>query len=299
MSARISALCAAGSEVTGSGYRTDFASWQQRIRLYCRGKENGVNILKSINEGPFQMGTFTGRQIEVRGYNAPGGMFLQLVMGEHRQSGNAKIQGIGGGIDEEQLVIVYCRWTTTALLMKLWIEQPVWISTQCRNNVFQADDCCMLLILIVDEGSYSTRLCHGYTSILFTMNSIVKDNDPAQVQVVIKSNVYFVPNDAYMMIFNDMYEPHVQTVSVTTRNTVVDNSLTAELATYKEQVELYERRPGLRCTTCLLRKRIIRVLHQQKQLTLPKHIILSQDLIQDERKSSSKSRPQASRLSKR
>nr|GEU95240.1 hypothetical protein [Tanacetum cinerariifolium] len=36
--------------------RTDFALWQQRIRLYCRGKENGVNILKSINEGPFQMG---------------------------------------------------------------------------------------------------------------------------------------------------------------------------------------------------------------------------------------------------
>nr|GEV39221.1 putative reverse transcriptase domain-containing protein [Tanacetum cinerariifolium] len=37
--------------------RTDFVSWQQRIRLYCRGKENGVNILKSIDEGPFQMGT--------------------------------------------------------------------------------------------------------------------------------------------------------------------------------------------------------------------------------------------------
>nr|GEV23426.1 retrovirus-related Pol polyprotein from transposon TNT 1-94 [Tanacetum cinerariifolium] len=37
---------------------TDFASWQQRIRLHCRGKENGVNILKSIDEGPFQMGTF-------------------------------------------------------------------------------------------------------------------------------------------------------------------------------------------------------------------------------------------------
>ncbi|GJT80654.1 integrase, catalytic region, zinc finger, CCHC-type containing protein [Tanacetum coccineum] len=37
--------------------RTDFALWQQRIRLYCRGKENGVNILKSINDGPFQMGT--------------------------------------------------------------------------------------------------------------------------------------------------------------------------------------------------------------------------------------------------
>nr|GEY87182.1 hypothetical protein [Tanacetum cinerariifolium] len=37
--------------------RTDFASWQQRIRLYFRGKENGVNILKSIDEGPYRMGT--------------------------------------------------------------------------------------------------------------------------------------------------------------------------------------------------------------------------------------------------
>ncbi|GJW21784.1 retrovirus-related pol polyprotein from transposon TNT 1-94 [Tanacetum coccineum] len=65
----------------------------------------------------------------------------------------------------------------------------------------------------------------------------VKDN----VVPVVQSNVSSVPNDAYMMIFNDMHEPHAQPVSVTTRNTVVDNSLTTELATYKEQVELYER----------------------------------------------------------
>ncbi|GJX83316.1 hypothetical protein Tco_0332797 [Tanacetum coccineum] len=37
--------------------KTNFTSWQQHIQLYCRGKENGVNILKSIDEGPFQMGT--------------------------------------------------------------------------------------------------------------------------------------------------------------------------------------------------------------------------------------------------
>nr|GEW98022.1 retrovirus-related Pol polyprotein from transposon TNT 1-94 [Tanacetum cinerariifolium] len=40
--------------------RTDFATWQQRIRLYCRGKENEVNILKSIDEGPYQIGTVRG-----------------------------------------------------------------------------------------------------------------------------------------------------------------------------------------------------------------------------------------------
>nr|GFB99517.1 retrovirus-related Pol polyprotein from transposon TNT 1-94 [Tanacetum cinerariifolium] len=37
--------------------RTDFASWQQRIRLYCQGKENGANILKSIDEWPYKIGT--------------------------------------------------------------------------------------------------------------------------------------------------------------------------------------------------------------------------------------------------
>ncbi|GKE67741.1 hypothetical protein Tco_1521902, partial [Tanacetum coccineum] len=37
---------------------------QQRIRLYYRGKENGVNILKSIDEGPFQMGTTRDTLVE-------------------------------------------------------------------------------------------------------------------------------------------------------------------------------------------------------------------------------------------
>ncbi|GJU32353.1 hypothetical protein Tco_1175942 [Tanacetum coccineum] len=38
--------------------RSDFESWQQRICLYCLGKENGENILQSIDEGPFKMGKF-------------------------------------------------------------------------------------------------------------------------------------------------------------------------------------------------------------------------------------------------
>nr|GEV98007.1 putative reverse transcriptase domain-containing protein [Tanacetum cinerariifolium] len=59
---------------------------------------------------------------------------------------------------------------------------------------------------------------------------------------VVHNNVSSVPNDAYMMIYNDIYEPHAQSVSKTSRNIVVKNSLTVELATYKEQVELYERR---------------------------------------------------------
>ncbi|GJZ01708.1 hypothetical protein Tco_0519669 [Tanacetum coccineum] len=37
--------------------RTYFETWQQRIRLYCLGKDNEENIMKSVTEGPFQMGT--------------------------------------------------------------------------------------------------------------------------------------------------------------------------------------------------------------------------------------------------
>nr|GEU31345.1 retrovirus-related Pol polyprotein from transposon TNT 1-94 [Tanacetum cinerariifolium] len=66
----------------------------------------------------------------------------------------------------------------------------------------------------------------------------VKDNAVPGVH----SNVSSVLNDAYMMIYNDMYEPHAQAVSKTSQNKAVENSLTTELATYKEQVELYERR---------------------------------------------------------
>ncbi|GKA80757.1 hypothetical protein Tco_0787449, partial [Tanacetum coccineum] len=36
--------------------RTDFESWQQRIRFTYKGKDHGEYILQSIDEGPFKMG---------------------------------------------------------------------------------------------------------------------------------------------------------------------------------------------------------------------------------------------------
>ncbi|GKA42054.1 hypothetical protein Tco_0734714 [Tanacetum coccineum] len=50
--------CASSDTLPPMLDRTDFESWQQRIRLYCLGKDNGENIMKSIDEGPFKMGTF-------------------------------------------------------------------------------------------------------------------------------------------------------------------------------------------------------------------------------------------------
>nr|GEX95403.1 retrovirus-related Pol polyprotein from transposon TNT 1-94 [Tanacetum cinerariifolium] len=73
----------------------------------------------------------------------------------------------------------------------------------------------------------------------------VKDNEVA----IVHSDVSSVPNDAFMMIYYDMCESHAQSVSNPSRNTVVKNSLTAELTIYKEHVELYLLQNPL-CLTC-------------------------------------------------
>nr|GFB42979.1 hypothetical protein [Tanacetum cinerariifolium] len=62
----------------------------------------------------------------------------------------------------------------------------------------------------------------------------VKDNEVP----VVHTNVSSVLNDDFIMIYDDMCKPHVQSVSNPLRNTVVKNPLTAALATYKEQVKL-------------------------------------------------------------
>nr|GEW21602.1 integrase, catalytic region, zinc finger, CCHC-type, peptidase aspartic, catalytic [Tanacetum cinerariifolium] len=124
------------------------------------------------------------------------------------------------------------------------------------DKVFQADDCdafdsdvdeapttqTMFMAnlssadLVTDEAgpSYDSNILSEY----------IKDNEVP----IVHSNVSSVLNDAFMMIYNDMCEPHAQSVSNPSRNTVVKNSLTAELATYKEQVKLYERRAKFELT---------------------------------------------------
>ncbi|GJZ17911.1 retrovirus-related pol polyprotein from transposon TNT 1-94 [Tanacetum coccineum] len=52
--------------------RTDYESWSQRIRLYCRGKENGLQILQSIDQGPFELGTTR----DTLGTTSEGGVLL-------------------------------------------------------------------------------------------------------------------------------------------------------------------------------------------------------------------------------
>nr|GEY19892.1 hypothetical protein [Tanacetum cinerariifolium] len=69
---------------------------------------------------------------------------------------------------------------------------------------------------------------------MIAYDQYVRDNEV----LVVHSGASSIPTDAFMMIYNDMYESHDPSISNTSRNIVVKNSLTAELATYKEHVEL-------------------------------------------------------------
>nr|GEX80146.1 hypothetical protein [Tanacetum cinerariifolium] len=107
---------------------------------------------------------------------------------------------------------------------------------------------------------------------MISYDQYVKDN----AVPVIQSNVSFVPNDAYMMILNDMHEQPAQHVSVTTHNNVVNKSLTAKLATYKEQFELYERHARFELTEMEQKideqLRIVIIGHNIKEENLKKEL---------------------------
>ncbi|GJT38863.1 hypothetical protein Tco_0938728 [Tanacetum coccineum] len=64
-------------------------------------------------------------------------------------------------------------------------------------------------------------------------------HDDVQLTYIVDSHPNYT-SDSNMILYEQYVKDHCQLQ--TTRNTIVDNSLTTELATYKEQVELYERR---------------------------------------------------------
>ncbi|GKC66220.1 hypothetical protein Tco_1098818, partial [Tanacetum coccineum] len=72
----------------------------------------------------------------------------------------------------------------------------------------------------------------------------VKNN----VEQVVQNNVSSVPNDALMMIINDMHDQAAQCVYAKEQNKVANESLTAELARYKEQVAIYEKKERFELT---------------------------------------------------
>ncbi|GJS93337.1 retrovirus-related pol polyprotein from transposon TNT 1-94 [Tanacetum coccineum] len=170
-------------------------------------------------------------------------------------------------LDEEHLLFIVCGQDN--VVDEDVDEQSVHDLALNVDNVFQADDCdafdfdvdeaptAQTMFManlssvdhVYDEASpsYDSNIlsrvpdCDNYLDAICEHHEYVKGNAVSVVQ----SNVSSIPNDAYVMIINEMHEQASQSVSANEQNKVVNASLSAELTTYKEQVELYERRPSI------------------------------------------------------
>ncbi|GKA72317.1 hypothetical protein Tco_0778533, partial [Tanacetum coccineum] len=72
----------------------------------------------------------------------------------------------------------------------------------------------------------------------------IEDNE----EHVVQSNVSSVRNDALLSIIDDMHEQGVQSMSANKQVKVVNDTLTSELARYKELVGVYEKRAKFELT---------------------------------------------------
>nr|GEU92581.1 zinc finger, CCHC-type [Tanacetum cinerariifolium] len=320
--------------------RTDFTSWQQRIQLYCQGKENGVNILKSIDEGPFQMG-HSGNNILLQGFPKDIYSLINHYTNAKDIWDNVKMLLKGSKLTKEdresqlyddfehfrqnkgETIHDYYVWFAKLIndmrnikmtMSRMQLNSkfvnnmlPEWgrfvtvvklnrglrdsnydqlyaylkqheahanenkmmsdrftqhtvdpLALMSNENGITLDEEQLLFIaggqdnVVDDDTMFMANLLSadliynevGLSYDSYVLFEYVKDN----AMQVIQSDVSAVPNDAYMMILNDMHEPPAQHAYVTTQTKVVNKSLTAKLATYKEQVELYERRARFELT---------------------------------------------------
>ncbi|GKB31942.1 integrase, catalytic region, zinc finger, CCHC-type containing protein [Tanacetum coccineum] len=169
----------------------------------------------------------------------------------------------GVALDEEQLLFI-AGGQDNAIDEDV-DEQPVQDLTLNLDNMFQVDDCDTFDSDIDEAPTAQTMFMANLSSagpvydeagLSYDSDILSEVHDPDHYQdvvcehheehemhddyvkdnavPVVQSNVSSVPNDAFMMILNDMYEQPAQYVSITTQNNVVDNSLTAELVTNKE-----------------------------------------------------------------
>nr|GEW58889.1 hypothetical protein [Tanacetum cinerariifolium] len=235
----------------------------------------GVNILKSIDEGPFQMGTFRetlaewhksalhlgperprvysdlspkekergqGNNAQGAGAAGYGGAQNRVGNGNSGQARQIKcyncnsIGHIENGVTLDEEHLLFIADGQDNAVDEDADEQPAPIAhTMFMENLSSADPVYDETGLSYDSNILSEVYDHGHYH-----DAVCEHHEYVKDNAVpvVQSNVSSVSNDAYVMILNDMHEQPTQHVFETIQNSVVDKSLTAKLATYIEQVEL-------------------------------------------------------------
>ncbi|GJR81835.1 hypothetical protein Tco_0152620 [Tanacetum coccineum] len=197
---------------------------------------------------------------------------VQLVMGELRTESGMLIQVKQGrssattatenrvALDEEQLLFLSGGHDNA--LMNRMSTRSYLADSMLSANLSSADP-------VYDERWSIVRIRTFYlstTTIQYQDAVFVEHHEEHEMHddilkeqrsAVVQSHVSSVPNDAYMMIYNDMYEPHAQSVSKTTTKL---QKLRAENGKIKQHYkEMYDsikitRAKNLEHTTALLTK---------------------------------------------
>nr|GEU38180.1 hypothetical protein [Tanacetum cinerariifolium] len=131
-----------------------------------------------------------------------------------------------------------------------------------HHEVHEMHDNVQTNCIVVSDAEYTGD------SNMIPYDQYVKDN----AEPVVQNNVSFVPNDAYTMIINEIHEQPAQCDHVKTHTKVVDTSLTAKIATYKEQVEL-KVATGYKNPLCLTRaKQVHPALYNGLEIIKTHHV---------------------------
>nr|GEW00944.1 hypothetical protein [Tanacetum cinerariifolium] len=127
------------------------------------------------------------------------------------------------------------------------VDEAPTIQTMFMANLSSADPIYDEAGSLYDSDILSKVQNHDiYQDAVCEHHEYANDNE----EQFVLSNVSFVPNDAYMMIINEMHEQAALCVSANEEHNVVNASLIAELTRYKEQIELYERRAKFKLSKC-------------------------------------------------
>nr|GEY32432.1 hypothetical protein [Tanacetum cinerariifolium] len=261
--------------------KTDFASWETLIE----GTEDALHLGPKQPRVYFDLASEEKDRVDrIEDRGTMHRVQVQPVMGELRTELGMLIQVKQGRLsatttlengvelDEEQLLFIACGQDN--VVDEDVDEQPVQDLALIVDNVFQADDCdafdfdvdeapiaqTMFMAnlssadLIYDEAdpSYDSDILsevHGhdhYQDAVCEHHEVHEMHDNVQPNYVVDSHVDYT-SDSNMILYDQYVKDNAVPV-VQTHNNVVDKSLTAELAIYKEQVELYERWPIFKLT---------------------------------------------------
>ncbi|GJR57016.1 hypothetical protein Tco_1499178 [Tanacetum coccineum] len=241
---RVQGNNARGAVAAGNGgaqYRAGNANAGQgkTIKCYnCNGIENGVDLDEGqllflaggqtntfddkVNEGPVQDMTqnkdniFQADQCDVFDSDVDEAPTTQSMFMANLSSADLVYDEAGPSYDSDTLFEVQDHDYCLDNMNESHEEHEI-------HNDVQPND-------VVDSDTEYTS-----NSNIISYEQYVQDNEDQ----VVHSDVSSVPNDAVMIITNDIYEQDTQGV---TSNNTVNASLTVELARYKELVEVYEKR---------------------------------------------------------